>query len=253
MILLCLRRSWRGRASRYRASPSHCQTSLPCAYPCSSVAFLGITHPCLCISARLISLPGHASPSRFRAFPCNPYPSHCVEFLYVFVAAPHFDLHRFPFANPCVASRFHAPAVPRHAIPFNSIPMHRPSTRRLSLAAPGHTIHCADASQRSTLPYLCVATRFSTNPLHSSAVGSYSPPCLCFAMPLRFKAVQNHCVPWPLPASRCIAIASRPKANPLRAFAARLHASPSRFDSSQSKALPLHSLRCFSIPLPYIA
>lgn len=51
--------------------------------------------------------------------------------------------------------------------------------------------------------------------------------------PLRFKTVQNHCVPWPLPASRCIAIASRPKANPLRAFAARLHASPSRFDSSQ--------------------
>ena len=55
----------------------------------------------------------------------------------------------------------------------------------------------------------------------------------CHVTPLRFKAVQNHCVSWPPPASRCIAIASRPKANPLRAFAARLHASPSRFDSSQ--------------------
>lgn len=127
------RRHLKALASRYRTSPSHCQTSLPCAYPCSSVAFLGITHPCLCISARLISLPGHASPSRFRAFPCNPYPSHCVAFLYVFLAAPHFDLHRFPFANPCIASRFHA------------------------LAAPGHTIHCADASQRSTLTCITFA------------------------------------------------------------------------------------------------
>ena len=110
-----------------------------------------------------------------------------VASIHISVAVPRFDLHRFPIANPFVASRFHAPAVPRHAIPFNSIPMHRPSTRRLSLAAPGHTIHCADALQRSTLPYLCVATRFSTNPLHSSAVGSYSPPCLCFAM--RFHAM----------------------------------------------------------------
>lgn len=129
------RRHLKALASRYRTSPSHCQISLPCAYPCSSVAFLGITHPCLCISARLISLPGHASPSRFRAFPCNPYPSHCVAFLYVFVAAPHFDLHRFPFANPGIASRFHTPAVQCHAIPFQCIaprhvafPLQRPAT-----------------------------------------------------------------------------------------------------------------------------
>lgn len=144
-------------ASRYRTSPSHCQTSLRCAYPCSSVAFLCVTLPCLCISARLISLPSHASPSRFRAFPCNPYPSHCVAFLYVFVAVPRFDLHRFPIANPCIASRFHAPAVPCHATHFHSIPMHRPSTRRLSLAAPGHTIHCADALLRLALPSLTFA------------------------------------------------------------------------------------------------
>ena len=31
----------------------------------------------------------------------------------------------------------------------------------------------------------------------------------CYVTPLRFKAVQNHCVPWQTPASRCIALASR--------------------------------------------
>lgn len=80
--------------------------------------------------------------------------------------------------------------------------------------------------------------------------------------PLRFKAVQNHCVPWPLPASRCIAIASRPKANPLRAFAAQYRASPSRFDSSQYHCQTMlccsvrrhcFSAHCFAIPWLYIA
>ena len=80
--------------------------------------------------------------------------------------------------------------------------------------------------------------------------------------PLRFKAVQNHCVPWPLPASRCIAIASRLKANPHRAFAAQYRASPSRFDSSQchcqtmlcsSVLHPCISVHCFAIPWLYIA
>lgn len=80
--------------------------------------------------------------------------------------------------------------------------------------------------------------------------------------PLRFKAVQNHCVPWPLPASRCIAIASRLKANPHRAFAAQYRASPSRFDSSQchcqtmlcsSVLHPCISVHCFAIPLLYRA
>ena len=114
-----------------------------------------------------------------------------VASIHISVAVPRFDLHRFPIANPCVASRFHAPAVPHHAIPFNSIPMHRPSTRRLSLAAPGHAIHCASASLYLTQLCLCVATRFSTNPLHSSAVGSYSPPCLCFAK--CFHAMRRRC------------------------------------------------------------
>lgn len=67
-------------------------------------------------------------------------------------------------------------------------------------------------------------------------------------MPLRFKAVQNHCVPWPLPASRCIAIASRPKANPLRAFAARLEAPP-RLALAFLCAATLY----FAIPLLYRA
>ena len=67
-------------------------------------------------------------------------------------------------------------------------------------------------------------------------------------MPLRFKAVQNHCVPWPLPASRCIAIASRPKANPLRAFAARLEAPP-----CLALAFLCAATLYFSIPLLYRA
>ena len=80
--------------------------------------------------------------------------------------------------------------------------------------------------------------------------------------PLRFKAVQNHCVPWPLPASRCIAIASRLKANPHRAFAAQYRASPSRFDSSQYHCQTMlccsvrrhcFSAHCFAIPWLYIA
>ena len=66
--------------------------------------------------------------------------------------------------------------------------------------------------------------------------------------PLRFKTVQNHCVPWPLPASRCIAIASRPKANPLRAFAARLEAPP-----SLALAFLCAATLYFSIPLLYRA
>lgn len=80
--------------------------------------------------------------------------------------------------------------------------------------------------------------------------------------PLRFKAVQNHCVPWPPPASRCIAIASRLKANPHRAFAAQYRASPSRFDSSQYHCQTMlccsvrrhcFSAHCFAIPWLYIA
>lgn len=66
--------------------------------------------------------------------------------------------------------------------------------------------------------------------------------------PLRFKAVQNHCVPWPLPASRCIAIASRLKANPLRAFAARLEAPP-----SLALAFLCAATLYFAIPLLYRA
>lgn len=81
-------------------------------------------------------------------------------------------------------------------------------------------------------------------------------------MPLRFKAVQNHCVPWPPPASRCIAIASRLKANPHRAFAAQYRASPSHFDSSQYHCQTMlccsvrrhcFSAHCFAIPWLYIA
>ena len=105
-----------------------------------------------------------------------------VASIHISVAAPRFDLHRFPFANLYIASWFHASAVPCHADQCHSISMHRPSTRRLAIAAPGHAIHCASASLYLTQLCLCVATRFSTNPLHSSAEGSYSPPCLCFAM-----------------------------------------------------------------------
>lgn len=146
------RRHLKALASRYRTSPSHFQTSLPCAYPCSSVAFLGITHPCLCISARLISLPGHASPSRFRAFPCNPYPTRRVHSHFRCCAALRFA----PLSH-CKSVRRLAVPCPCSATPCNSIPMHRPSTRRLSLAAPGHAIHCADASLRLALPSLTFA------------------------------------------------------------------------------------------------
>ena len=62
----------------------------------------------------------------------------------------------------------------------------------------------------------------------------------CYVTPLRFKAVQNHCVPWHTPASRCIALASR-------------HQPPHRpCVSVRGDSLLCHSiaLRFISMPLP---
>lgn len=181
------RRHLKALASRYRTSPSHCQTSLPCAYPCSSVAFLGITHPCLCISARLISFPGHASPFRFTAFPCNAYPTRRVHSHFRCCAALRFA----PLSH-CKSVRRLAVPCPCSATPCNSIQFHFNAspldTSPFPCSARPHYTLCLCVSLLNpSLPYLCVATRFSTNPLHSSAVGSYSPPCLCFAM--RFHAM----------------------------------------------------------------
>ena len=72
-------------------------------------------------------------------------------------------------ATPCNSIQFHSNASPLDTSPF-------PCSAR-----PHYTLCRCVAALHSALPYLCVATRFSTNPLHSSAVGSYSPPCLCFA------------------------------------------------------------------------
>lgn len=72
-------------------------------------------------------------------------------------------------AMPCNSIQFHSNASPLDTSPF-------PCSAR-----PHYTLCRCVAALHSALPYLCVATRFSTNPLHSSAVGSYSPPCLCFA------------------------------------------------------------------------
>lgn len=47
----------------------------------------------------------------------------------------------------------------------------------------------------------------------------------------------------------CNSTASRPKANPLRAFARYFHAAPSRFDSSQCHC---QTMRCRSAPRPCI-
>lgn len=134
-------------ASRYWASPSHCQTSLRCAYPCSSVAFLCITLPCLCISARLISLPGHASPFRFTAFPCNAYPTRRVH--------SHFRC--------CAALRF-APLS------------HCKSVRRLAVPCPCSATPC------NSIQFHSNASPLDTSPFPCSARPRYSL-CLCFALP----------------------------------------------------------------------
>ena len=62
----------------------------------------------------------------------------------------------------------------------------------------------------------------------------------CYVTPLRFKAVQNHCVPWHTSASWCIALASR-------------HQPPHRpCVSVRGDSLLCHSiaLRFISMPLP---
>lgn len=140
MILLCLCCPRRGRASRYRASLFHCQTSLPCAYPCSSVAFLGIAHPCLCISARLIHLPGHASPFHFEAFPYNAYPSRRVHSHFRCRSALRFaprslcePVHRL--AVPCPCSAMPGRSMPFHsnASPLDASPCHCSTWTRYTL------------------------------------------------------------------------------------------------------------------------
>lgn len=72
-------------------------------------------------------------------------------------------------AMPCNSLPFHFNASPLDTSPF-------PCSAR-----PRYSLCLCFAPLNFSSPCRCMATRFSTNPLHSSAVGSYSPPCLCFA------------------------------------------------------------------------
>lgn len=113
------------------------------AFPLPDLAALCLSLLIRCISWHYPSLPLHIGAAHLLArsrltfaFQSVPMQSLSITLRGIplrFPCRPHFDLHRFPFANPCIASRFHA------------------------LAAPGHTIHCADASQRSTLPCITFA------------------------------------------------------------------------------------------------
>lgn len=237
-------------ASRFWASLFRCQTSLPCAYPCSSVAFLGIAHPCLCISVRLIILPGHASPFRFTAFQCNAYPTRRVHSHFRCRSALRFaplshcePVHHLTVPCPCSA-------MPCQADQCHSIPMHRPSTRRLAIAAPGHAIHCASASIYITQLCLCVATRFSTNPLH---------PMRNKAVPQQNLATLRSSFASPCVSMLCDAVAIQNSAEPLRSlaspgFSVHRHCFTSQSQPSQSLccAAPCQSiaLQFISIPLP---
>ena len=184
--------------------------SLRCAYPCSSVAFqlvayqshsiafLGIAHPCLCISARLISLPGHASPFRFTAFQCNDYPTRRVH-------------------SHCRC----------HAEQFLAIPMHRPSTRRLSLAGPGFSTPFQSHSKRC----FTIATHFSTTPLHHWAFLFHPVANLIWTMHFHYDASPSNAFPWLIGAFPCCSVASKTYAIHFRGCATPCPCVPVRGDS----------------------
>lgn len=158
------------------------------AFPLPDIAALCLSLLIRCLSLRYPSLPLHIGAAHLLArsrltfaFQSVPMQSLSITLRGIPLRFRCRSALRFAPLSLCEPVRRLAVPCPCSATPCNSIPMHRPSTRRLSLAAPGHAIHCASASLYITQLCLCVATRFSTNPLHSSAVGSYSPPCLCFA------------------------------------------------------------------------
>lgn len=145
------------------------------AFPLPDLAALCLSLLIRCISWHYPSLPLHIGAAHLLAR---------SRLTFAFQSVPmqslSITLRGIPLRFPC-----------RSALRFAPLslcePVHRLAVPCPCSARPHYTLCRCVATLNSSLHYLCVATRFSTNPLHSSAVGSYSPPCLCFAM--RFHAM----------------------------------------------------------------
>lgn len=176
------------------------------------VASLNIPMPFLCISWHCPSLPLHIGAAHHLARLRLTFSFHSVPMQCLSHASRLFTFSLPLRASICTAFPLRTRASPRGSMPLHRLTLlciatafHRKATPRSAIAAPGHAIHCASASLYLTQLCLCVATRFSTNPLHTHteqgcalAEGSYSSLFLCFTMcfhatPLRFKSVQSHC------------------------------------------------------------
>lgn len=163
------------------------------------VASLNIPMPFLCISWHCPSLPLHIGAAHLLArsrltfaFQSVPMQSLSITLRGIPLRFRCRSALRFAPLSHCKSVRRLAVPCPCSATPCNSIQFHSNASPLDTSpfpcsARPHYTLCRCVATLSPSYPYLCVATRFSTNPLHSSAVGSYSPPCLCFAM--RFHAM----------------------------------------------------------------
>lgn len=166
-------------AFAYRRGSSFCQATPHLRVSKRSMQSLSLTPRCIPLHLRC------RSALRFAPL------SHCEP------------VHRLAVPCPCSA-------MPCQTNQCRSIPMHRSSTRRLAIAAPGHAIHCASASLYLTQLCLYMATRFSTNPLH---------PMRNKAVPQQNLATLRLSFASPCVSMLCDADAIRNIAEPLRSLA----------------------------------
>lgn len=169
------------------------------AFPLPDIAALCLSLLIRCISLHHPSLPLHIGAAHLLARSRLTFAFQSVPMQYLSLALPNVPFPCRCCARPCaplllLCESVHRLAVPCpcSATPCNSIQFHSNASPLDTSpfpcsARPHYTLCRCVATLNSSKHYLCVATRFSTNPLHSSAVSSYSPPCLCFAM--RFHAM----------------------------------------------------------------
>ncbi len=132
--------------------------------------------------------------------------------------------------------------------------MHRPSTRRLSLAGPGFSTPFQSHSKRC----FTIATHFSTTPLHHWAFLFHPVANLIWTMHFHYDASPSNAFTWLIGAFPCCSVASKTYAIHFRGCATPRPRISVRGDSLlchsisiRSGALPCrcHTFQLFAVPL----
>lgn len=210
-------------ASRPFTFPLPLRTSICTAFPLRTRASTRGSMPLLCRAVRFFAIPMHRQSTRRLSFPLhNPTIRYCTMPLLI-------------FASPCVASPLLFSARPRLALPLQHL----------------DTLYTVPLLCISALPLrLCMATRFSTNPLHLMRNK---------AVPQQNLATLRLSFASPCVSMLCDAVAIQSNAEPLRSlaspgFSVHRHCFTSQSQPSQSLccAAPCQciALQFISIPLP---